>query len=355
MTVSPHGDPLVSVAIPTYQGEEFLIETLESVRAQTYPALEVIISDDGSTDRTLEIVKNFQQQTALDCKMFAHERLGMVNNWNFAISRATGKYIKFLFQDDILEKDCITEMVKLAESDREIGFVFSRRDILLSEEAKTNKACLEVTSQIENLHSGWSRLALVQSGRDLLSDPLFLKGAINKIGEPSAVLIRQDVFDTVGKFDPDLCQHVDIEMWCRIMLNYRVGFIDRTLASFRVHLSQQTLQNYESDRNAIDYHLFSRKLMVDPYYDELPACLKNEIYLKVKNERDELLDITKVYKRRVQELEAIESNLNEELRVTSEELQKSRDLVDAMESSKFWKIRTAWKQMKRSLGLSDND
>lgn len=354
--------PPVSIVIPTYQGERFLEETLASVRAQTYPALEIIISDDGSTDRTLEIVKDFQQQTALDCQVFTHEHLGMVDNWNCAVSRSRGKYIKFLLQDDLLDANCVSEMVELAESDREIGLVFSRRDLLLSEEAKTNDTCLAIVRQIENLHSGWSRLALVQSGRSLLSDPRFLEGCINKIGEPSTVLIRKEVFDTVGEFDPDLCQHVDIDMWCRIMLNYKVGFIDRTLSFFRVHLSQQTLQNQQSDRISTDLQLFLRKMMVDPCYSELPTCLTSAIYVKLKEERDDLLARNTIYQQRIQELEITESELQAErskhlhlIEKISTELQKAQDVITGMESSKFWKIRTTWKQTKRVLRLPDND
>jgi glycosyltransferase involved in cell wall biosynthesis len=354
--------PPVSIVIPTYQGERFLEETLASVRAQTYPALEIIISDDGSTDRTLEIVKDFQQQTALDCQVFTHEHLGMVDNWNCAVSRSRGKYIKFLLQDDLLDANCVSEMVELAESDREIGLVFSRRDLLLSEEAKTNDTCLAIVRQIENLHSGWSRLALVQSGRSLLSDPRFLEGCINKIGEPSTVLIRKEVFDTVGEFDPDLCQHVDIDMWCRIMLNYQVGFIDRTLSFFRVHLSQQTLQNQQSDRISTDLQLFLRKMMVDPCYSELPTCLTSAIYVKLKEERDDLLARNTTHQQRIQELEITESELQAErskhlhlIEKISTELQKAQDVITGMESSKFWKIRTTWKQTKRVLRLPDND
>jgi len=232
----------------------------------------------------------------------------------------------------------VSEMVELAESDREIGLVFSRRDLLLSEEAKTNDTCLAIVRQIENLHSGWSRLALVQSGRSLLSDPRFLEGCINKIGEPSTVLIRKEVFDTVGEFDPDLCQHVDIDMWCRIMLNYKVGFIDRTLSFFRVHLSQQTLQNQQSDRISTDLQLFLRKMMVDP-------CYRNT-----------------THQQRIQELEITESELQAErskhlhlIEKISTELQKAQDVITGMESSKFWKIRTTWKQTKRVLRLPDND
>ena len=102
MTFIPDQQPLVSVLIPTYQGEEFLEEALESVLSQTYHNLEIIISDDGSVDRTLEIAKNFQLQSSIKFKILTHQRLGMIPNWNFCLSMAQGKYIKFLFQDDVL-------------------------------------------------------------------------------------------------------------------------------------------------------------------------------------------------------------------------------------------------------------
>jgi glycosyltransferase involved in cell wall biosynthesis len=362
MTFITDQQPLVSVLIPTYQGEEFLEEALDSVLSQTYHNLEIIISDDGSVDRTLEIAKNFQLQSSIKFKILTHQRLGMIPNWNFCLSMAQGKYIKFLFQDDVITASCIKDMVQLAESDEDIGLVFSARGVLIARGVETNETCLNIIKDIENLHLAWSKLESIQLGINLLKDPKFLDGCINKIGEPSTVLIRRNVFDILGDFDPNLCQLVDVDMWCRIMLQYKVGFINKTLSYFRIHFSQQTVQNHEEGKITNDYQFFLQKMMANPCYNNIPSELKRRIYLKVEGERDDFQRQLVNARKRIQyleerelELEAQRKNLNSLVEEFSGKLQKAEALIIGMESSKFWKLRMMWKNLRHRLGLPDND
>lgn len=239
--LSKHTQPLVSICIPTYNGEKFITEAIYSALSQTYPNLEIILSDDNSSDRTVDIAEDFKKKSPFDFSILKHSQYGLAQNWNFCIAQAKGKYIKFLFQDDILESTCIEEMVNLAEQDEEIGLVFSPRYVFATaEESNDTRSFLE---QIEDLHKGWSNLKQIQSGQELLQDPNILDKNINKIGEPSVVLIKKEVFDQVGLFNPELCQIVDVEMWLRIMSKYKIGFIDQVLSRFRVHPQQQTRRN----------------------------------------------------------------------------------------------------------------
>ncbi|NER35737.1 MAG: glycosyltransferase [Oscillatoria sp. SIO1A7] len=273
---TPQLTPLVSICIPTYNGAEYIAEAIQSAIAQTYPYIEIIIADDGSTDRTVEIAKSFQSQFSRelprelpnqlssklpnqlpnqaprDFRVIAHPNYGLVGNWNFCISEAKGKYVKFLFQDDLLEPNCVAEMVELAEKDEEIGLVFSPRAILLSENAKSNRACLAASVKIANLHQGWTSLQPIQSGLTLLADPNLAEDPFNKIGEPTTVLIRKAVWQQVGLFDDRLCQFVDVDMWLRIMGHYKIGFVNRTLSKLRIHVGQHTWENFHSEKNTKD-------------------------------------------------------------------------------------------------------
>jgi glycosyltransferase involved in cell wall biosynthesis len=121
--------PLVSICIPSYNGEEFLSDALQSALSQSYPNIEILVSDDGSSDQTLSIANAVRERSRFEFSILQHDRFGLVENWNFCIKNAKGKYIKFLFQDDVLQPNCISEMVALAEQDAEIGLVFSKRDI----------------------------------------------------------------------------------------------------------------------------------------------------------------------------------------------------------------------------------
>ncbi len=91
--------PLISVILPTYNGEKYIAETLESVLNQTYKNLEVIIVDDCSTDTTIKIIKSYTDKRI---KLYLNEKnLGIANNTNKALSLATGEFIMMQDHDDI--------------------------------------------------------------------------------------------------------------------------------------------------------------------------------------------------------------------------------------------------------------
>ena len=96
--------PLISIAMATYNGEKYLKEQLESIYAQTYKNIEVIVTDDCSTDKTVEILKQYAASYQL--KYFVNEQnLGYVKNFEKAISLCSGDFIALSDQDDIWETD----------------------------------------------------------------------------------------------------------------------------------------------------------------------------------------------------------------------------------------------------------
>ncbi len=91
--------PLISVILPTYNGEKYIAETLESVLNQTYTNLEIIIVDDCSTDSTVDIIKSYNDERI---KLSVNEKnLGIGDNTNKALSLATGEFIMMQDHDDI--------------------------------------------------------------------------------------------------------------------------------------------------------------------------------------------------------------------------------------------------------------
>ncbi|MEH2281869.1 MAG: glycosyltransferase [Nostoc sp.] len=264
------GHPLVSICIPTYNGERFIAEAVNSVLCQTYPNIEIILSDDNSTDRTVEIAKSFNQKLSFDFLILEHSQYGLAQNWNFCISQAKGKYIKFLFQDDLLEPTAIEEMLNLAEQDEEIGLVFSPRRLFSNTGDTVYDSNFLMHHEAKDIHKAWSTLKLIQSGQQLLLDPNILDNPINKIGEPSTVLIRKDVFEKVGLFNSEFCQLVDLEMWLRIMSQYKVGFVDQVLSHFRIHSQQQTRRNVAlKDVILLDYQKLFQTIYSDTRYPQV--------------------------------------------------------------------------------------
>ncbi|MFZ1027575.1 MAG: glycosyltransferase [Limnoraphis robusta] len=286
--------PLVSLIIPTYNGEAFLSEALNSALSQTYPHLEILISDDGSTDKTLEIAEAFKQKTAFPFLILSHVNYGLVENLNFSISQAKGKYIKFLFQDDLLEPQCIETMVNLAEQDPEMGLVFSERRVFIAANSLSNPTCQAALNGGKDLHQKWSNLKPIQWGKELLSDPNCLKGQLNKIGEPTTVLIPKAVFETIGGFDPNLHQLLDVDLWLRIMGKYQVGFVNQTLSSLRIHAQQQTQKNISTGQNLKDYQRLYQKILFDPVYNFLSPDFKSQIFQKILTQSPEYFSLTQL-------------------------------------------------------------
>jgi predicted O-linked N-acetylglucosamine transferase (SPINDLY family)/GT2 family glycosyltransferase/glycosyltransferase involved in cell wall biosynthesis len=273
--------PLVSICIPTYNGEAFIGEAIQSAIAQTYPNIEIILSDDGSTDQTIAIAQSFQSQTSADFRIILHRNYGLSQNWNFCISQAKGEYIKFLFQDDLLEPECIEKMVALAQQNPEIGLVFSPRGIVIAE-TEANPILRNASHSIKDLYKSWSNLKSIQPGQELLADTNCLKNPINKIGEPSTVLIAARVFAEIGLFDSGLSQYVDLDMWWRIMANYQIGFVDEKLSSLRIHPEQQTWKNFAAGENHKDVVRFYQKILNSSDYRLLNREIKQKIRHKLE-------------------------------------------------------------------------
>ena len=260
----------VSVCIPTYNGAEFLAEAFDSISQQTHRDLEVIVSDDGSTDETIALAQQYGLCGEFPVTVLHHRQSTLAANWNHCVEHASGRYIKYLFQDDLLEPNCIERMVEIADRDSEINLVFSPRNLLLELSGAEDVHCQMIAASCSQLHRGWSDLREIQSGLDLLSDPaLILREPLNKVGEPTIVLIRADALRQLGGFRDELKQLVDLEMWWRLMASGKVGFIDEPLSSFRIHPLQASVLNHQSGEATSDDLRFAEIVANSHYFDAL--------------------------------------------------------------------------------------
>jgi len=244
----------VSVCLPIYNGALYLRDAIHSILNQTVIPQEIIVSDSGSSDGSENIVREEARRAQAKLIILPTKTAGMVANWNSAIRAASGKYIKFLFQDDLLHSNCLEEMVKVAESDKRIGLVFSPRELLVEPSAE-NDPLTKWLQKYQNLSAAFGNLKTNQPGSLLLRSSELLQQPLNKIGEPTAVLVRTDLFGNVGLFNENMRQLVDMEMWVRLMATSHVGYIPRALSSVRVHARQassrhttQEIDRFEKDR-----------------------------------------------------------------------------------------------------------
>ena len=130
---------MVSICIPIYNGAKYLQEALDSIKIQTYNDIEIIISDDGSTDNSLAIVNKFKSEIDIPVHIYRHNPSSIGENWNNCIKHCKGEFIKFLFQDDILYKDCIKNMVNVFNNTPNVNMVSSKRDIICDKNILNSK------------------------------------------------------------------------------------------------------------------------------------------------------------------------------------------------------------------------
>lgn len=257
-------NPKVSVCIPTYNYGRYLPEAIESVLNQTYTDFELLVLDDASQDDTESIVQSYVAKDSRIRYVRNSTNVGMVNNWNRCLELATGKYIKYLFGDDVFSSSLLLEkMTAILESDASISLVSSSRTII-DENSRQIDICSFYSSDIK------------KDGKEVINTCLLqLK---NFIGEPTVVMFRKS--QALRGFDTRFKQIVDLEMWFHLLEQGFFAYIDGPLCSFRIHDKQQTLKN-KYDTEALDDGF----RLIDEYLDKEYACIDNfwKMYIRYEN------------------------------------------------------------------------
>jgi glycosyltransferase involved in cell wall biosynthesis len=269
---------LVSICIPTYNGEEYLHECLDSAVAQDYPETEIIIVDDRSTDNTVSIAKEYSARFK-KISVYENDRnLGLVGNWNRCMELAKGEWIKFLFQDDFIEKNCLSRLLQFSENEQ---FIVSNRDFIFDDDVPTD---VRNTYQ-NNLHTLDKILRVKEPGNisaEQISRIVARLVNTNFIGEPTVVMFRRNLLDRIGVFSSDLVQICDLEYWLRIALNYGLYYVPENLAHFRVHNKSMSSQNRISGRYYVDKIVLTNALLTSKYYSAFRKRLSGAELRKIR-------------------------------------------------------------------------
>lgn len=251
---------LISICLPTYNGEKYLQETLDSVKAQTYRNIEVIISDDQSSDKTLEICERFKSEVEFPVYIYSHNPSGIGENWNNSIINSNGDYIKILFQDDILEKNCIELMLNyLLKSNLDI--VVSKRRIIDHHSKVIEQGdWFEYYKDLQTPAGITISEFKILSKKDLKNFKYKRFSEDNIIGEPCVSLFTKTLFKTIGPFREDLKQLLDYEYWLRVLVKFEIGIIEEKLVRFRYH--QEQTSNINLIRKVSERHIILNILLM---------------------------------------------------------------------------------------------
>jgi glycosyltransferase involved in cell wall biosynthesis len=231
--------------MPAYNSSQWIGEAIESALAQTWENFELVIVDDASSDSTVAIARSYSDpRIRIET---GRPNIGNARNSNAAVRLSTGAFVKFLHADDTLAPDCIEEMVALALEDERIGLVFARREILAEDDDD-----LAWLQKYAKPHERFEHLERSNDGHVLFVQLIDAGIDENWIGEPSAVMVTRRCLEESGLFNPRLHQIPDLDLWLRIMLRYRVGFVDKPLCVYRRHPQSYTASNRKLGRDWLD-------------------------------------------------------------------------------------------------------
>lgn len=216
-------NPLVSVCIPVYNGGHCISQTIKNVLEQTFEDFELIIVNDNSKDNTEEVVRSFTDNRIKYYKN--SENIGMVPNWNKSVCYASGKFIKLLCADDLIEKNCLELQSNALKDNPKVVLVTCNTNVI---DSNNNILMLRKNFKREGLYNG----------TDVAKKSLI--NGQNMFGESSVVMYRRDILILAGNYDNDFWYSPDWDFSIRTLYYGDLYFIDKVLASFRLSPTSQT-------------------------------------------------------------------------------------------------------------------
>ncbi len=214
--------PLVSVIIPAYNAQDMIGETLDSILAQTYRNLEIIVVDDGSTDQTAQVVQGYGSRVLY---YYQKNSGGCAVPRNTGIERSSGDFLCFIDADDLMAPDRVALQVAFMERYPRVGLVFSdyrnfNQDGLYSE--SHFQTCPRLRPQLRDR-------------KELILENACLLLAQENFGIAGSFLLRKDMLKFESGFEPTLRACEDFHFYFRLARHTPVGVINQVGMLRRLH------------------------------------------------------------------------------------------------------------------------
>lgn len=216
----PDPQPLVSVIIPVYNGERYIAETIASVIAQTEPSWEIIAVNDGSKDKSLEILV---AEAAKDprVRVLSVKNGGVSRARNIGVEAARGEHIAFLDQDDLWAPRKLELQLAQLKADNAPGISYTNQSIIDHIGAVVRVKVLAFTPE---------------KNRGYVFDRLVFDCFMGI----SSVMMRTELFDAIGGFDPQYSLAEDYDLLLKATRKVPVDYIDEPLLLYREHCGSGT-------------------------------------------------------------------------------------------------------------------
>jgi len=225
--------PLVSVIAACYNQACYAIETLESIRNQTYKNIELIIWDDASTDNSVEVIEDWIQKHDIPCVFLKHtENLGICKSLNDAFTHVNGKYLQMTAVDDILLPEKIERQVDILEnSGLDDALVFSDAFLINEKSELHQNKFIAYHKHYLNIKSGY------------FFDELLRGNFIPCM----TILYKVEVLKEIGRWDENL-RYEDYDMLLRIAYKYKFIYTNEMTVKYRLHADNlhKKLINYSN-------------------------------------------------------------------------------------------------------------
>jgi glycosyltransferase involved in cell wall biosynthesis len=234
--------PLVTVGMVNFNGSPYVIDSLESIKAQTYAALELIVIDDCSSDESPRLIKEWLENYDKPYKYIIHEKnFGICKTCNDILSHANGKYISLIASDDMYLPEKINNQVQIMEeASSEVALVYTDTYLMNDRGARMPGSLMTTFNKI----------------------PFNYKPTGNVISElqylhfihPLSILVRKSVYEQVGHYDEDL-PFEDYDMSIRIAKKFKVSYHEDIQVVYRVHDKSFSAKTKDWDQLLIHLYL----------------------------------------------------------------------------------------------------
>lgn len=259
-------NPLVTVAIPTIGRSAYFEETLKSAIKQSYTNLEILISDNASTDATQAICKDYSEDNRVSY-FRQNTRLTMIDNWNFLLTKSKGEYFLLLSDDDLLEVEMISQFITTFEKHKD-------QDISLA------YCPVKYIDYKGYTTSGSSGSPEFEDGFSFIKASFLYKRSLL----PSATLFKTEVLNQLNGFDKSSLFGTDMITRLNAAVNHNVTCINMPLVKYRRHLDSlsYSLDAVNSHKELFDYFRSEKFIYAQTLKNEIDYYIQKTSFLLIR-------------------------------------------------------------------------
>jgi glycosyltransferase involved in cell wall biosynthesis len=217
------GGPLITIAIPTFNRAALLKDCVQSALSQTHPNIEVLVSDNASTDDTTKVLREFGDKRLR--VMRQETNIGLLPNWNACVAAAKGEYVVFVCDDDRISPWLLERCVDVLGNQSQASIVVALSNVHLVSSGQTKPARIS-----RRIGSG------IRNGIDVLLE--FLTDEITVA--ICSVVMRTEALRARGGFPLDWPHTGDVATWAPLLFEGKAGFVNEACATFNFHDNSET-------------------------------------------------------------------------------------------------------------------